>query len=162
MTLARKALEDAPGHIGARQLLVRQLLEQRANDQARAELKAGLQQRPAQLNWATWLTRLELERGNVEAARATVDQGLPHAEGQADFYALAGAVAQRQGKPGDAADFYRNALRLKPAEGRSWVGLGLALEAEGHAPEAREAFRRALAQEGLNPELTALAQRKLR
>lgn len=61
---------------------------------------------------------------------------------RADFHSLAGAVAQRQGKPGDAAEFYRGALRLKPAEGRNWIGLAMALEADGHAPEAREAYRR--------------------
>ncbi|MGE5470332.1 MAG: tetratricopeptide repeat protein [Bacteroidota bacterium] len=160
--LARKALDAVPGHIGARQLLIRQLIEQRANDQARSELQQGLHYQPGQILWATWLVRLELERRDIDAARLAVDQALPYAAGQADFQSLAGAVAQRQGKADEAAEFYRRALQLKPGDGRSWVGLGLALEADGHVPEAREAFRRALASDNLSPELSALAQRKSR
>lgn len=160
---ARQALTDDPAHLGARQLLLRQLVEQRANDQARTVAREGLQVHPAQIGWASVLTRLEMERGDLGAARRVIDDTLPRAASSADFHSLAGAVAQRQGKPSDAAEFYRGALRLKPAEGRNWIGLAMALEADGHAPEAREAFRRAL-QTGdtLSPELQALAERKLR
>lgn len=160
---ARQALVDDPAHLGARQLLLRQLVEQRASDQARAVAREGLQVHPAQVGWASVLTRLEMERGDLGAARRVIDDTLPRAAGSADFHSLAGAVAQRQGKPGDAAEFYRGALRLKPGEGRNWIGLGMALEADGHAPEAREAFRRALQTgDALSPELQALAERKLR
>ena len=159
---ARQVLALDPGHTAARQLLAKQLLEQRRLEEARTVLREGAQRQPAQLQWSTLLTRLELERGDVAAARQAVDQALPHGAGNPDFLALAGAVAQRQSKPGEAADFYRRALQLKPAEGRSWVGLGLALEADGHRPEAREAFRRALATETLNPDLSELAERKSR
>jgi MSHA biogenesis protein MshN len=160
---ARQALVDDPAHLGARQLLLRQLVEQRATDQARNVAREGLQVHPEQVGWASVLARLEMEKGDLAAARQVIDQTLPRAGNSADFHSLAAAVAQRQGKPGEAAEFYRGALRLKPAEGRNWIGLGIALEAEGHVPEAREAFRRALQQgEGLSPDLQALAERKLR
>lgn len=163
LSQARQALSEDPAHLGARQLLLRQLVEQRANDQARAVAREGLQVHPAQIGWASVLTRLEMERGDLGAARRVIDDTLPRAASSADFHSLAGAVAQRQGKPGDAAEFYRGALRLKPAEGRNWIGLAMALEADGHAPEAREAFRRALQTgDGMSPELQALAERKLR
>ena len=159
---ARQALQIQPGHVAARQLLVRHFMEQRAADDARRELREGLQQQPGQMLWSTLLVRLELERGDATSARQVVDRALPYADAQADFQSLAGAVAQRQGKPADAANFYRSALRLKPTDGRSWVGLGMSLEAEGHQPEAQEAFRRALASDGLSADLQSLAQRKLR
>ncbi len=159
---SQQALMAEPAHLNARQLLIRQLIEQRDKDQARAVVRDGLQLHPAQVQWATLLARLELDKGDIVAARRVVDQSAPQASGSADFQSMAGAIAQRQGKPEEAAEFYRNALRLKPAEGRNWVGLGLALEADGHAPEAREAFRRALATDGLSPDLQALAQRKSR
>ena len=154
------ALES--GHAAARQLLAKQLLEQRRLDEARNVLRDGARQHPAQLQWSTLLARLELERGDASAARQAIDAGLPQAAASADYQSLAGAVAQRQGKPDEAADFYRRALQLKPADGRAWIGLGMALEAEGHKPEAREAFRRALTTESLTPELQALAERKSR
>lgn len=158
----RQALVLDSGHAGARQLLVKQLLEQRNQDEARNTLREGLRQHPAQWQWASYLARLELERNDSNAARQVIDAALPQAANSADFQSLAGAVAQRQGKPGDAADFYRNALRLKPGDGRAWVGLAMSLEAEGHAPEAKEAFKRALTTESLSGELQALAERKSR
>lgn len=159
---SRQALDDDPGNLSARQLLVRQLVEQRAPDQARSVLREGIRLHPNQIAWAALLARLELEHGDVQAARLVVETAAPQASGNADFQSLAGAIAQRQGRVDAAADYYRTALRLKPAEGRSWVGLALALEAQGNAPESREAFRRALTTEGLSPELQALAQRKIR
>ena len=76
----------------------RQLVEQRANDQARTVAREGLQVHPAQIGWASVLTRLEMERGDLGAARRVIDDTLPRAASSADFHSLAGAVAQRQGK----------------------------------------------------------------
>lgn len=162
LSLARQAVTASPQHQAARQLLVRQLIEQRDLGQASAELRDGIRMIPGQWAWYAWLARLEMERGDLPAARQVVEDALAQAGNNADILALAGAIAQRQGRSSDAAEHYRAALRLKPAEGRSWVGLGLALEAEGHGQEAREAFRRALNSPGLSPELQGLAQRKLR
>lgn len=162
MALARQVLVDDPGHHSARQLLLKQMLEHGEREPARALLREGLRQDSGQVSWSLLLARLELERGDLAAARLAVDQAAPQAANHADFQSLAGAIAQRQGRPDDSAEFYRNALRLKPADGRAWVGLAIALEAQGHQPEAREAFRRALDTEGLSPELQALAQRKQR
>lgn len=157
----RQALAVNAAHAPARQLLTKQLLEQRRLDEARSVLRDGARLQPGQLQWSTLLARLELERGDAAAARQAIDAALPQAAGSADFQSLAGAVAQRQGRPDESAEFYRRALQLKPSDGRAWIGLGVALDAEGHRPEAREAFRRALATEALSPELEALAQRKL-
>jgi MSHA biogenesis protein MshN len=121
-----------------------------------------MRQPSGQLQWATYLTRLELDRNDSQAARQVVDSVLPQAANNADFQSLAGAVAQRQGKPAESAEFYRQALALRANDARAWIGLGVALDAEGHKPEAREAYRRALSVDGLSPELEAIAQRKLR
>lgn len=157
----QQALAVEPGNVPSRQLLTRQLLEQRRLDEARGVLREGMRLQPSVLQWPTLLARIELEKGDLAAARAAVDSALPQGAASADLQSLAGAVAQRQGKPDEAAEFYRRALQLKPADGRAWIGLGVALEAEGHRPEAREAFRRAQATGNLPPELEALAQRKL-
>ncbi len=162
LMLARQALTSSPQHQAARQLLVRQYIEQRDLGQACSVLRDGIRVRPGQLPWYAWLARLEMERGDLPAARQVVEEALAQSANDADMLALAGAIAQRQGHSADAAEHYRAALRLKPAEGRAWVGLGLALEAEGHGQEAREAFRRALNSPGLSSELQGLAQRKLR
>jgi len=162
MEKLRQSIALDPAHASARQLLAKLLLENRAYEEARALLRDGVKQQPAQLQWASILARLELDRGDANAARQALDASMGFAANSADYQSLAGAVAQRQGKPADAAEFYRSALRVKPADGRSWVGLGLALEAEGHPAEAKEAFRRALGTDSLSPELEGLAQRKSR
>lgn len=159
---AREALKFDPDHLDARQLLLRQLVEQREMDAARSVLREGLQRHPEQAAWVKLAVRLELEKGDLTAARALVEQAPPAVIAQADFQALAGMLAQRQGRQGEAADHFRAALGRNPADGRSWIGLGLALEAQGHEPEARESFRRALATEGLPAELQTLAQKKTR
>ncbi len=159
---AREALRLDPDHLDARQLLLRQLVEQREMDAARTVLREGLQRHPEQAAWVKLAVRLELEKGDLTAARALVEQAPPAVIAQADFQALAGTLAQRQGRQGEAADHFRAALGRNPADGRSWIGLGLALEAQGHEPEARESFRRALATEGLPAELQTLAQKKTR
>ena len=71
-------------------------------------------------------------------------------------------MLQRLGRYKEAAEHYQQALRLSPGEGRWWLGLGLALEAEGRANEAREAFQRARQSGTLSSELTALVEQKLR
>lgn len=159
---SRLTLVSDPGHLGARQLLLRQLVEQGDKAQALVVLREGLQRHPEQITWSILEVRLEMDRGDLQAARLAVEQASPQASGSADFQSLAGAVAQRQGRLDEAADHYRSALRIKPAEGRNWIGLGLALEGQGHTSEAQEAFRRALGTPGLNAELQALAQRKSR
>ena len=158
----REAIRLNPDHLDARQLLLRQLVEQRDLEAARSLLRDGVARHPQQAGWVKLLLRLELERGDLTAARSVVEQAPASVVGQADFQSLAGLLAQRQGRQAEAADHFRSALGRNPADGRAWIGLGLALEAQGHEPEAREAFRRALTTEGLPGELQALAQKKTR
>jgi len=54
------------------------------------------------------------------------------------------------------------ATRLAPNEGRWWLGLGLALEADGRSGEAKDALKRGLATGTLSPELVAVAEQHLR
>lgn len=117
---------------------------------------------PEQIGWASVLVRLEMERGDLAAARQVIDQSLPRAGNSADFHSLAAVRWPASGATGRRGRVLSRSLAPETDEGRNWIGLGLALEGEGHAPEAREAFRRALQTEGLTPELQSLAERKTR
>jgi MSHA biogenesis protein MshN len=57
---------------------------------------------------------------------------------------------------------YQRATRLAPNEGRWWLGLGLAQEADGRLAEAKESMRRAIATATLSVELSAVAEQHLR
>ncbi len=158
----RSALRHDPALLPARQMLAKVLIEQNALDEARSVLREGLKNDPRQLQWSMSLARLEIDRNDPLAAWGALQPSLLYATNDGEFLAFAGAVQQRLGKPGEAADYFRNALRLSQTNGRWWIGLGMALETEGHRPEAREAFRRALATGSLPQDLASYAERKAR
>lgn len=158
----RAALKHDPAHVPARQALLRQLLEQRKFDEAMAILQEGLDIQPAQTGWAMSLARLQLEQGDIAAADATLGRSQAYAEGSADYAGFQGHLKSRLGAHQKAAAHYLRATRLSPKEGRWWLGLGLALEADGKSAEARDALRRALATATLSPELTAVAEQHVR
>ena len=158
----REALKQDPMHVAARQLLVRLLFEARQSDAAMAVLESGLEVLPAQLGWAMSLARLQVERGDYPAAWKTLQHSEPAAGGNADFQGFAGHVLLRLGKSREAGEHFRHALRSSPADGRWWLGLGLAFEAEGRIDEAREAWQTARRSSNLSPDLLRLVEQKLK
>ena len=157
-------LRQDGGHSASRQLLARLLIDQRRFDEAYAILAEGLALQPAQTGWAMMLARLQVERGDLQAAARTLEGSQQHAAaaGGADYLGFAAHVQLRLGHAKTAADLYQAAARAAPAEGRWWLGFGLALEADQRAAEAREMFLRARASGTLNADLSALVDQKLR
>lgn len=158
----REALRQEALHVGARQLLVKLLLEARNQDDAIQVLRDGISGQPAQLGWAMSLARLQVERGELEDAWQTLDHSLPAAGSSPDYLGFTANVLQRLGRHDEAAEQYRKATRLAPADGRWWLGLGWCLDAQGNAADAREAFLRARQAGNLSPELVTLIDQKLR
>ncbi|NJA88210.1 tetratricopeptide repeat protein [Rhodocyclus tenuis] len=158
----RNALAIDATHTASRQLLLRLLLEARRFDEAADLLDEGLQLAPANVQWAMSLARLKVERGDLPAAWRALQRSLPAASGNADYQGFAGHVLLRMGRAHEAVERYAQATRLAPAEGRWWLGLGLALDADGHAAEARDAWQRARASGTLTPDLLTLIEQKLR
>ncbi|MFO0691011.1 MAG: tetratricopeptide repeat protein [Myxococcota bacterium] len=61
-----------------------------------------------------------------------------------DVHTLAAAYQQRAGRHESAIERYEQILRRFPEEPRSWLGLGISLEAVGRRREARDVYRIAL------------------
>lgn len=158
----QKALRHNGLHAASRQLLVRLLLESGRQDEAMQVLSDGLQEQPAHLGWAMSLARLQMDRGEVVGAWKTLDHSLPAASGNADYQGFAGHVLHRLGRHREAAGLYQSATRVSPGDGRWWLGMGLALDADGRSGEARAAFQRARQSGTLSSELSALVDQKLR
>ena len=158
----RAALKMDPSYVAVRQALLRQLLDMRRMDDAMAVLHEGVDLLPAQTGWAMSLARLQLEQGDLAAADRTLGRSQAYAEGNADYAGFQGHVKSRLGAHKQAVAHYQRAVRLAPNEGRWWLGLGLAQEADGRVPEAKDALRRALSTGGLNADLAALAEQHLR
>lgn len=160
--MLREALKQDPMHVPARQLLVRLVLELRQTEAAMTLLENGLEILPAQIGWAMSLARLQAERGDYTAAWKTLQHSEPAAAGNADYQGFAGHVLLRLGKSREAAEHFRHALRSSPADGRWWLGLGLAFEADGRVDEAREAWQTARRSTNLMPDLQRLVEQKLK
>jgi MSHA biogenesis protein MshN len=155
------ALRQDPAFIAPRQALLGLLLAQRRLPEAARLLEEGLALQPGQTQWVMSLARVQLEQGELAKADETLARYQNQAMHLADYAGFQGHLKSRLGAHADAVTHYSRAVRMAPAEGRWWLGLGLALQADGKAADAREAFRRALATANLSPELAAVAQQQL-
>lgn len=154
------ALRLDPTHAGARQSLIALVLD--AGDGARAEalLREGLALQPNDPWYPRSLAQLQLQRGNTVQAAVTLKSGLDKRADAANWGLYASTLA-KLGKAGDAAQAYREALRLDPTQGNWWIGLAVALEQGDEKTEAAAAYQRAL-QTRLSSELREFAQQKAR
>lgn len=157
----RAALKQDPSYVQVRQALLRQLLDLRKTDEAMAVLQEGVELQPAQTGWAMSLARLQLEHGDLAQADRTLARSQAYAEANADYAGFQGHLKSRLGAQRLAVGHYQRATRLAPNEGRWWLGLGLALEADGRVPEAKDAFRRGMASGTLSADLAAIAEQHL-
>ena len=161
-TQFKSALREDPRHLAARQTLLSILVDQKQWDEAQALLRDGLELMPAQTSWAITLARVQVERGRAADAWDTLQKYMSFGETNADYQGFAAVLLQRLEKPREAAAHYQAALQLKPNDARWWLGLGVALEADGRSDEARKAFQKARGAEGLTPDMIALIEKKLR
>ncbi len=158
----RNALQADAGHMGARLLLTGMLMEQKRFDEAQMLLKEGLALNSAHPQLAMRLARIQVERGELGGAVETLQQAASAAADSAEYRGFHAAVLQRLGRHAEAAREFQAALRLAPHSGIWWMGLGISLEEDHRAPEAREAYQRARASGALSPELDQFVARKLR
>ena len=158
--LLEAALQAYPRHIAARQLLATLLSEAGHNGEAETVLNEGHALAPGETWFALALARLQAARGDTAAAAATLLDGQAGRGVNAEYRATLAALLVNLGRPGEAARQYELALDLQPGEGTWWMGLGLALEAQGRTVDARLAYRRALAAGNLPEALLAFVREK--
>ncbi len=161
-TALRTALRIEPDHVAARQALLSLLFDQKQWDEAQAVGAEGLALDPKQAGWAMLMARLQVERGDLPAAIKTLDDHARYAERNADYLGFHALLLQKVKRLPEAVERYRSALALKPAEGRWWYGLGLALEASQRSAEAKEAYMQARAAANLPADLAAAVEQKLK
>jgi MSHA biogenesis protein MshN len=156
------ALAADPAHQAARQTLVALFIEQGRIEDARRHLQEGLAFNRGYAPFSVALARIHVDRGEYPAALEVLDTAAQAGRGNPDYHALHGAVLQRLGRHGPAADAYRLALGAAPQSGATWVALGISLEAQGNLPEAAEAFRRGVASGSLARDVRAYAEQRAR
>lgn len=162
LTGCEAALRLDAGHDSARQALVALLLEGKRGAEAERVLQDGLGVKSGHTGFAMLLARLQVERGAVEQAIATLEKTLIHAERQADYHAFFAALLQRQNRHKEAITHYQIALQLAPDNGIWLMGYGISLQAVRRDEDARNSYRRALDSKTLSPELQAFVRQKLK
>ena len=162
MLALQQTLQLDPRHQGARETLVRLLLEAQRPDDAARQLQLSLALDAKQPAQAMMLARLQLDKANGGAAALdTLMRSLPHAADNGDYRAFLAAVLQREQRYREAAEHYQLALQTAPDNSVWWMGLGIALQADNHPVQARQAFERAKGLQTLSPQLQAFVERKL-
>jgi MSHA biogenesis protein MshN len=155
---ALDALAADPDHLGARQLAAILMFESQRLDEAGALLQAGLVRAPQQPRLAYLLARLKAESGDAAGALALLS-GSPAQSAEAQ--GLRAAILARQGRFAEALPAYEAALRQDPGNASWWLGLGVALDADGQGALARQALQRARAIGTLRPDVVAYIDQKL-
>src|SRR5690606_31400482 len=112
---------------------------------------------PEQASFHLFLSRVQLQQGELQGAVDTLEQGLARGRPDAEYLATAAALHQRLGDMAKSAARYRQALALDPSRGTWWLGLAIALERLPDPAEAAKAYTRALGA-GLEPKLAAYAR----
>lgn len=156
------ALRLDAGHEAARQALVALLLEGKRNADAEKVLLEGLNSKPENTGFTMLLARLQVERGALEQATATLEKSLPFADTQADYRAFLAALLQRQNRNEEAISHYQIVLQHAPGNGVWLMGYGISLQAMKRNAEAKDAFKRALDTQTLSPELQSFVQQRLK
>ena len=162
MLALQQTLQLDPRHQGGRETLVRLLLEAQRPDDAARQLQLSLALDPKQPAQAMMLARLQLDKANGGAAALdTLMRSLPYAADNGEYHAFLAGVLQREQRYREAAEHYQLALQAAPDNSVWWMGLGIALQADNHPAQARQAFERAKGLQTLSPQLQAFVERKL-
>ncbi len=158
----RAALSIDPSHELVRQSIVALQIEGRQVDAAAAALREGLALNPSNPVFAVLLARIMVERNDIGGALALLQKHGAGGNSNAEYRAFVAALQQRLGRHQEAIDEYQAALRMAPATGTWWVGLGISQEASSRPREAVDAFRRARASGNLTPDLITFVDERLK
>lgn len=154
------ALAADARHTPARELLVGLLLESGRSQPAQQLLEQGLSAAPEHTPFVQLLARLYVDQGADAQALALLEKHRTSGEQNAEYMALFATLYQRAGRHAESAAAYRQALGLRPQEGKWWAGLAISLEADKQWPSAYEAYARAQAA-GLPPALDRYVEQRL-
>jgi MSHA biogenesis protein MshN len=157
----RAAIAASAEHTRARELLAGLLLQQGHWHEAQQLLEQGVAKVPAYYPFALLLARIDIDHGSQSKALAVMESSRQAGAGNADFMAFLAALYEREGNYAEAINAYTEALKLNPREGRSWLGMGLSLEAKQDWNAARAAYQRAIETGVLDDKLQNYARQRL-
>lgn len=161
MDLLNEALQIAANDISSRELLSRLLISGQQYQQAEQMLIKGLELTPGQPLLTRLFARTKIDQGQDRLAIAILDQADSNYTLDAESKALLAGLYQRTGRYQDSASYYQRALAIQPDQGKWWLGLGIALEAQSDWAASSHAYQRAISSTQLEPRLRHYAQQRL-
>lgn len=139
----RKALSLYIPHIKAREMLAGIYIKSGRYINAAELLSEGVKVVPEYPLFAQLYARVLLEQNNPQLAIKILEQGAARIKVEPNYYALLAATYQRLKNHKKAVDIYLQLVKVRPAAGVWWLGLGISLEKSGKSKEALEAYQRA-------------------
>lgn len=155
------ALALDPANMDARELLAGVLLRQGNEAGARTLLEEGHSRALNYLPFTMMLAHLYLDGGDAARALSLLEAARDTAGDDPDYLAFLGAMYERAGHNGKAAQAYSQAVAARPQAATWWLGLGIALEADKQWADARRAYQRARNTRRLTPDLDRYAATRL-
>ena len=161
-TALHAALVLDPGHIEARNFLLRLLVQYNRRAEVKSLLVEGIHAVPQYLPYRVRYARLLIEDGALSEARDQLTrEPRPPVSEALDLYAMLATVCQRQAQYAEAAQTYRALLSVKPEQSVWWMGLGIALEGATLEDQAQQAYRQAISRGGLSSGLQTYIRQRL-
>ncbi len=139
----RQILQRDPRHVEALRLLALIAFQSEHYGQAEQLLKRAVDVAPDFLAGWIDLSRTQLERLDLAAARASIARAMQLNPRSALVQVHAANIEARSGRHEAAVEAYRQAAALNPGGTPAWLGLGNVLKTVGRQAEAIEAYRHA-------------------
>lgn len=112
--------------------------------EAQQVLAEGIRLAPARADFRLMQARLAMASGNKAQALQTLSDLEPAVASNLDYYATRAGLAQELEQAAIASRSYQQLVIAQPGEARWWLGLGIALDKQGRALAALDAYHKAL------------------
>jgi Flp pilus assembly protein TadD len=156
----RRALEEWPGHVQAREVLAARVIRAGRLHEALALLAAGDDTVRTQPGLAKLEARVLVELGRLDDALEALARA--SSVDDPEYHALRAATLQRLARHAEAVAAYREALARRPDAGVWWMGMAISLEGAGALGNALDAYIRAARQGELHPEVRRFVEARIR
>ncbi len=157
----RTALAAQSTHVKARELLAGLALQGGRWREAQSLLEQGVAQHPQHYPFAQLLARSYVDHGQDVEALNLLEKSRDAAGTDAEYFAFLATLYQRNHRHGEAIKSFNEATKLRPQEGRWWLGLAISLDATEQWKASSEAYQRAITSGSLDKQLLQYSQSRL-
>ncbi len=160
-TILHQALSQQPKHLRARELLVSLLLKRHAMQDAMTVLDKGIVIAPDHARFPLWLAQLHIKLNTNEQALNVLEHNAARFMQQPAYLGGLASIYQQSNRHTDAHQYFLQATKLAPQDGRWWLGLGIAAEELKDWQGAHDAYQRAKNYSFIDGQLLQFAQQRL-